>query len=112
MIEAVYHRDDYRLTLCGHARSGDAGRDLVCAAASILVYTAAQNVRQLLEYKQAVSVQIRLEPGDAEIGCEPKAGFDAVTRLILDTICKGFLLLADQYPEYISFTVREAKDRE
>ena len=37
MTTIVYHRDLCRVTVDGHAQSGEAGRDLVCASVSILV---------------------------------------------------------------------------
>ena len=41
MITVVYHRDRNRVEVEGHAYSGEAGHDLVCASASILTHTLA-----------------------------------------------------------------------
>ena len=35
MITVVYHRDRNRVSVEGHAQSGEVGHDLVCASASI-----------------------------------------------------------------------------
>ena len=43
MIDVTYDRKRLILKVKGHAHSGEAGHDLVCAAASILVYTLAAN---------------------------------------------------------------------
>ena len=45
MIKVVYHRDHNKVEVTGHAHSGEAGHDLVCASASILVYTIASFAR-------------------------------------------------------------------
>ena len=47
MIHAVYYKKYHRVTVKGHAHSAEKGRDLVCAAASMLVSTLAANVAQL-----------------------------------------------------------------
>ena len=44
MILVTYYRSYNRLTVEGHAHSGEPGKDLVCASASILAYTLAANV--------------------------------------------------------------------
>ena len=47
MINAVFERDNYRLTVKGHANSGESGHDLVCAAVSILTDTLVLNIKRL-----------------------------------------------------------------
>ena len=47
MITVIYHRDLNRVTVEGHAQSGEVGHDLVCASASILVYTLAAFVENM-----------------------------------------------------------------
>jgi len=41
MIKAVYDRKENKITVEGHAYSGEPGHDLICAAASVLIYTIA-----------------------------------------------------------------------
>ena len=47
MIEIVYYKNHNRLTITGHAQSGEPGKDLVCAGVTTLVYTLASNVQEL-----------------------------------------------------------------
>ena len=108
MIHAVYHRKFHRLTVEGHARSAEPGHDLVCASASILAYTLAQNVMDL-EHGGYIrrSPVIELEEGKAEVCVSPRSNFRSVVMLIFDSVCTGFALLERDYPEYITFEIRE-----
>ena len=77
--------EDNALTVSGHAGAGEYGSDIVCAALSILMYTA------------------RAIPGAAASEAD---GFCAVkvprkSRRELLTVARGFRLLARAYPEYV-----------
>lgn len=106
MIKVVYHRKYNRVTIEGHAHSGEAGHDLVCAATSALAYTLATNVAHMKKGGCLRAAPIKLESGDAEIRCAPRRRFKATVTLIFDTICVGFESLARQYPENISYEIR------
>ena len=69
MIRVIYYRSYNRLTIEGHAHSGEPGQDLVCAACSALAYTIAANVGRLESQGQVQDVIVQLEPGNAEISC-------------------------------------------
>lgn len=105
MIKAVYYRRYNRLTVEGHANSDDPGHDLVCAGASTLVYTLAANVGNLESIGQARNVIVKMEPGKAEISCEPKRKTGAIIARIFEAICVGFEMLADQNPQYITYEI-------
>lgn len=105
MIEAVYHRKHHRLTLKGHAHSGEPGHDLVCASASILAYTLASAVMGMSETKHIRDPKVILNEGSAEIGCCPLTGYKATVQLVFDSICAGYQLLAHDFPENISFKI-------
>lgn len=106
MIQVVYHKLFHRLTVIGHAQSGEPGHDLVCASASILTYTIAANVSELVKTGQAADMVVKLQEGNAEISCKPHHRLQAIVSLIFDTVCVGFELLAKDYPEYITYEVR------
>lgn len=91
------------LSLNGHAGAGKWGEDIVCAAASILAYTAAASARQLYrEEKLTQRPHIQLEPGNARIVVET---CEAACQM-LDVVCMGFGLLAVRYPKNVHF-IRE-----
>ena len=106
MIQATYYRSYNRLTVTGHARSAEPGKDLVCAAASILAYTLAANVANMADNGQVRQPVIKTDKGDAEISCNPRHNIKASVTLIFDTVCAGFELLAHDYPEYIKYEIR------
>ena len=105
MIKVVYHRKYHRVTLEGHAQSGEAGHDLVCASASALIYTRAANVANMSAAKQ-VKATIELKEGAGEVSCKAVRRFEAPVTLVFNTVCAGFELLAGNYPENISYEMR------
>lgn len=91
--------ESLRLQLSGHAGAGKWGTDIVCAAASILTYTAAAAAQQLYREGRLQSApHIRLLPGAASIALENS---DAA-RQMLEVVCTGFALLAVRYPKYVN----------
>lgn len=107
MIQVTYHRSYHRLTVEGHAQSGEPGHDLVCAAASSLAYTLAGNVANMADHGQVREPVMTMNPGAAEVGCNPATRYKATVTLVFDTVCVGFQLLAAHYPEYIAYEIRQ-----
>ena len=106
MIHIVYHRTYHKVTLEGHALSGEHGHDLVCASVSTLAYTLANSVENmgacgLLREKQSI-----LKEGEAMVICKPAAKYVNIITLVFDTLCSGFEMLAHNFPENISYEVR------
>ena len=106
MIKVVYHRDRNRVEVTGHAQSGDVGHDLVCASASILVYTLASFVENMREAKQVYNATTELKEGDALIYCGAPNKYKHSITLVFDSICGGFDILAKDYPDNVSFEMR------
>ena len=88
----ICRRDKTSLCVRGHAGSAEYGHDLICAAVSALVVTLAVNLQGFSRKK------ILLESGKADLACPctPEA------EPVFDCIWKGFKLLAQMYPEYLS----------
>lgn len=103
MVTIRYFPQENRVTVQGHAGSGEKGRDLVCSAVSALTYTLAENVNGLGGL--AKDVVLRLTPGDAEISCRAEPEYRAVVQLIFDTIMTGYQLLGGKYPQYVAVKV-------
>ena len=99
MIRVHIDREDIKLTMDGHAGYAEAGSDIICAAASILVYTAASRLREIT---QGDGLSVRLAPGDAFIHADAPWQIMDECRSVLDTISAGFTLLSGKYPEYLS----------
>ena len=105
MIKVIYHRDRNRVSITGHARSGEAGHDLICASASILAYTLASFVMNAKETKQVYNPKTDLRDGDALISCDPPSKYKSSVTLVFDSICGGFELLERNYPANVSFEI-------
>jgi uncharacterized protein YsxB (DUF464 family) len=88
----------------GHAGYAEAGKDIVCASVSILLYTLAQSVTEF--YKRGLFDEeptIELTNGDACIKCKcNEYGAFAHTYQNFELIEDGFNILADNYPQYVS----------
>ena len=107
MIKAVYERNRHRLTVEGHAYSGEAGHDLVCASASILAYTLAANMDHLAEFGAVTEPHSEFENGHAVIECSAVDAYQNTVTIVFDAVCAGFELLSENYPDNISFTVED-----
>lgn len=105
MITVVYERSENKLTVKGHAHSGEQGHDLICSSASILAYTLASFVKNSYKARQTKKPVLKLEPGDAEVSCHPRPRFQLAIMLVFDAICAGYELLARNYPDNISYTI-------
>lgn len=106
MIHVVYHKAYHRVTVKGHAQSAEKGRDLVCAAASMLTSTLAANVAQL-ETKGIVQKKaIVLDDGCAEVSCTVPSKYKYTVDMIYLGVCTGFELLSQRYPEYVTYEIR------
>ena len=106
MIQAVYYRKYNRLTVEGHAKSGEPGHDLVCASASMLAYTLSANIANMADHGQVRVPILKLNPGNAEVSCNPVRRYRSTVTLVFDAVCTGFELLAHSYPENISYQIR------
>lgn len=101
MIDVQYNRNGERfeLTMTGHAESGEAGHDIVCAAASMLVFTLAANLSTLEAEGEIEIERLTFSSGFADIGCT-----GSKAESVFDTICRGFELLARDKPKNVKFT--------
>ncbi|MBR2335835.1 MAG: ribosomal-processing cysteine protease Prp [Clostridia bacterium] len=109
MIKVTYYRDDNRVIMEGHAGSAPIGQDLVCASASILIQTLALFVCNMAEARQTKCPIVKLSEGHAFIDCKAPTRYKSVVTLAFDTICAGFGLLAHDYPDNISYEIRDIK---
>ena len=105
MISVIYHRDLNRVTVEGHAQSGEAGHDLICAASSILAYTVASSIENMVAAGHIKDHHIEFKEGYALVYCKAPHKFKSTITLMFDTVCAGFELLAHNYPENISYKI-------
>ena len=107
MIKVKFRTHDatryLRLTVEGHAGSDTIGHDLVCASATILLYTVAQMVKAMEHHGDLVGKScIELNEGDATIiiRCKNEDIYAEArhTFLVAET---GYALLQHNFPEYV-----------
>lgn len=107
MIDVVFDPARWKLTVEGHAQSAEAGKDLVCAAATILIYTLSDSLEEAERRGYTLGVRENISSGSAMVQAAPRSGeYDSMKTLttIFETICRGFTLLAEQFPEYVDYT--------
>lgn len=102
MISVEYDRNVPMVIVKGHAGTAPKGEDLVCAAASILVYALAglEKLEQLGEHKA------RINSGYSMVRTEPLPGLWPNVVTAYDAVCNGFAILQKQYPEAVKYEVR------
>lgn len=108
MVIAKFEMDESKraasLHVKGHAGMAAVGSDTVCAAASILAYTLAQNImiadsRGLLKYKP----KVKLNEGDAIITVRARDDETYAELLSIYLVIQtGYQLLAHNYPQYVA----------
>lgn len=94
------------LSMAGHAGTAPKGQDIVCAAATMLMYTAAQAALDMGsrgELQRPPSV--KLDDGNACASFRPKKEAMEKGRLVLDVIRRGLEVLGKRYPENVAIYV-------
>ena len=105
MIRAAFEKEEGQyisLLVEGHAGQEEKGKDIVCSAASILVYTLSQSLTQM--HKQGwlkKRPHINLKDGMGLINCIPKEEYFAECLMAFFFAEVGYLLLAQTYPQYM-----------
>ncbi len=116
MVVAKFSMDKSRgmasLHVKGHAGAASHGNDIICASASILAYTVAQNIK-IAEAKGMLkySPTIKLREGNSIISCRAKDddGYAELLHTFL-VIQSGYVLLAHNYPQFVAVeTLGEAE---
>lgn len=116
MVKVEFNVDEEKMKLTmrvkGHAGQNNVGYDIVCSAVSILTYTLAQTMKNMFEGHQLKKKPIlKLEIGDGEISVQAKKESYAETLHSFYVVEVGFILLANQYPQYIQLTRFDEADK-
>ena len=99
MIKIDVYKDSLGLIngckIVGHAGLAESGQDIVCSAISILAYTTASAVQQLLN----IQLDGETSPGRMEFFLTANANDQ--TQLLFRTMLIGFTDVAQQYPKRV-----------
>ena len=91
------------LKVQGHANTAPAGQDLVCSAATMLVYTVAQSMQFMWEIGQLEEKpKVKIRNGKASVIARPKKKFYADALHAFWTAQCGAHVLSCNYPEAVS----------
>lgn len=94
----------HKLSIVGHAESGDQGKDLVCCAVSTLFYTLAQSLLSASDMGMLTKAPTIVdENGNGTISCVANGRFEPNVSLIWWTMVNGIMLLERNYPKNIKF---------
>ena len=94
------------LSMAGHAGAAPKGQDIVCAAATMLMYTAAQAALDMGSRGELqTSPSVKLDDGSAGVAFRPKKEAMEKGRLVLDVIRRGLEVLGKRYPENVAIYV-------
>ena len=98
MISAVLYQGKDGFDACritGHSGQAESGRDIVCAAVSILTTTCAN----ALETVAGLTPQVKAAPGKMILTLPEVSSHDA--QVILKTMRQGMRDLQTAYPDYV-----------
>ena len=87
-------REACRLLISGHAGYAEAGKDIVCAAVTVLTQTMIQSLEELAEEK----IQYDIEPGRVDI---KHGNLSGAGRLLVDSFFLGIKMVAQEFPDYV-----------
>ena len=106
MITTTYDRANHSLKIEGHSHYAEHGKDIVCAAVSILAYTLAEDINMAYQVGYLTEEPtIDMQEGNAEIKCCPIEAAESIVSLIFQNVCVGFEIMSKQYPEYVAYDI-------
>ena len=91
----VLKRTESGISITGHAGYAEHGKDIVCAAVSILAQNLIQSIEELTEDK----IEYELSPGEVNINFRD---LSAEAMLLFDSFYIGVKMIADEYPENVT----------
>lgn len=105
MVRIVFsqHEGSMSIVLQGHAGTAPKGEDLVCAAVTMLTYTAAQSAMDFWkEQKLQKEPVVKLSSGDCVVTINPEETAAAEATAVWRTLLHGYQLLESSYPQAVS----------
>lgn len=103
-MTTVFYReyyDRYLLIVEGHASFSEKGKDIVCSAVSILVYTLLNMLKDEESDKRLKLKREIVRDGYFCVEIEPFDFSKNRTKGIIDTVVMGLSLLNQEYPENV-----------
>lgn len=98
MTKILYDRQAMAISMEGHALAAEYGRDLICAAESMLIMCLEKRLR---DFGESLMMTVKKSPGRVYIEAKPEQEAEELCRACFDTIFSGFALLAEYEPEHV-----------
>ena len=74
----------------------------MCSSISALTYTLIKAVQEMDSRDELNDPpKVVIKDGCAEVSVSPRFAFRKEARLVFDTICEGYKLIANDYPHYV-----------
>lgn len=107
MTRIIYDPVTLTLSAQGHAGYAARGRDIVCAGISALLFA----LPAALE-REHITYRMDRDTAQAylSIQARPTISYRYVCLIILATVIEGLRNIQNEYPEYISITIRESEE--
>lgn len=100
-VRLTWENEELAADIAGHAGYGPPGRDIVCAAVSMLAQALAASLQQAQEDGLLAACRCRVEEGIVQIRARAAPSGLPVIRGMTEVVCTGYRLLAEQYPDYV-----------
>lgn len=100
MIEITFNPKNLELKIDGHAGADEKGKDIVCAAVSVLFYTLGNCLSDSAHMIEG-DITFTDEDGHGHIQCKPKEMYVPTIQRTYYTVLTGLYMLAEAYPQYI-----------
>lgn len=105
MIRIIYERDEFTVTVHGHAGYDAGGKDIVCAGVTALTEAMLQRVEGRRSWQPAYGVNKK--KAIVRVHLLPRSKYATETaREMLDTICGGYRIIARQFPQFVRYEER------
>ncbi len=103
MIKVTFYKDEdnniKRYMVKGHANFDEYGKDIVCAAASILTQNTLISLVELLELEESIDYDIRDGKMDVRLLENISQEAEEGAQLLLSSLELGLRSIAEQYPK-------------
>lgn len=107
MIKVTVNPKKFELKISGHAGADVNGKDIICAAASMLFYTYAFSCEASAYMMKKNGIKKVVEEGNSSISCKPMKEYEGNILRSLWTISVGFEMLSKDYPNYVHVEIIE-----
>lgn len=99
----IHDKGSMSLKVTGHAGAAEKGKDIVCAAASMLTYTLAQLISNMHEEGKLRKKPTLMLNGDGSARITAKTKDEYFDECLHCFFCveTGFLLLSHNYPQFV-----------